>query len=162
MTVGVEVERSSTDYHTNAFKELQEFEISVDQKFEETSLKITERDASKKMYILRYQNPNTMEWWNTKQISTRASANDFKKKVEGWYKDTYNTYISVDLKHYDIDGFETAVEEDQHAHIYTIKLLKMINGVSVSVVEAIKSTSKATFLLTLPSDTDGVQSNPPL
>lgn len=64
------------------------------------------------------------------------------------------------LKHYDIEGFETAVEEDMDSHIYTIKLKKLINGETVSAMEAIKATSKATYELTLPID--GVQSNPPI
>lgn len=164
MTVGIEIERTVTDYHTNAFKELQEIEISVDKQFEETYLKITERDETDLKYILRFQNPNNPDpatsWWNSKQISTRASAAVFKKEVEGWYWDIHRNHISVSLKHYDVDGFETDVEADQTSHIYTIKLSKMINGVTTSAIEAIKSTSKATFLVTLPAD--GVQSFPPL
>jgi len=53
---------------------------------------------------------------------------------------------------YDANGTETTSFANSTHTVYTIKLMKLITGVTTTSIRAIKTTTKATITVDLPAD----------
>jgi hypothetical protein len=58
-------------------------------------------------YVLRFQNPDTLKWYNTGTISVTASASTVKSRVNSYFWSKYRGRVSVNRTMYLANGTET-------------------------------------------------------
>jgi hypothetical protein len=152
-SVAVEIEQSTIKGHHQAMKEIQELSVSQEMKFEKTRVTITNPDD--KEYILIFKNPKNLEKnLPSKKIKGKATASEFKKSIEKFYKDTIKSNINVVRTYKDAAGLVTTDKTKATEYVYEITVRKMINGVSTNSITFAKLTqsSQVTVKIELPTD----------
>lgn len=69
-----------------------------------------------------------------------------------FYRDIVKSAIEVDKKIYDANGNEITDNNAAHKYVYTIKVIKMLPGLSTSSITWAKLLSTATAKIELPTD----------
>jgi hypothetical protein len=95
-------------------------------------------------------------------MSASSTAAQMKSAIENYYKNNkfIRSNINVNLTWYDVNGTETKNQTEAVQSVYYIQVRKLIQGSTASAITVVKTTTKATITVDLPS---AVQlSGPPL
>lgn len=139
-------------------------QIAVDQinTHEEWTLMVTNPDEHP--IKINFLDPTSLKpaFWTSEPFAANANANTFRSNIRDYFIDTFRSDISVVRTMHNDMGDETTDESLASTFTYTVKLLKMIEGVSANAVSVTKvdQLSQATFLATPPNR--GIQSSKPL
>jgi len=131
--VGVEINQTAlntTDTipnHHHAMKELQYISIGVaDPKFETFRITVTNVDLTG-FYIVSFQNPSNLEWWNSGQIQVDASASNVRSNIRGYFTSKYGSDVSVNRTMYLANGTETTSTTNAKTYVYHVVLKKLVS-----------------------------------
>ena len=132
--------------HHHSAKEIQQ--LNIDQTIVEEETKITIKKVDGGKFILNLLNPTSKPkptYWASGSISANATAAQLRGALFPYYSKYFKSNISVTLVMKDKNGVETTDKKLSYSSEYTVKLLKMINGVSASNIIVVKKGTKATI-----------------
>lgn len=75
-----------------------------------------------------------------------------RNAIKAYYSDTFSSGITVNLTMYDVNGTETTNTTNATTYEYYITLTRLINDMSVSDIRVIKTTTKSTIAVDLPTE----------
>jgi hypothetical protein len=88
----------------------------------------------------------------SKEVAADASASTMKNAVKSYYSDNFGSGISVNKTMYDINGTETTNSTNATKIEYYIVLTRLINDMSVTGINVLKTTTNADIEISLPVD----------
>jgi hypothetical protein len=154
--VGVEINQTalgSTEIvpnHHHAMKELQYISVGpVDSKFETFRITVNLFDTNG-FYIISFQNPSDLEWWNSGQIQVDASASNVRSNIRGYFTSKYGSDVAVNRTMYFANGTETTSSTDAATYVYHVVLSKLVAQPTTANVRVIKN-SQSTITVDQPS-----------
>lgn len=77
-------------------------------------------------------------FWKTDEIADDATASSVRNRIKGYFMDVWGTDITVVKVLYDMFDMETEEDEDAFKAIYTVTLLRMIDGPSFTMAMALQ------------------------
>jgi hypothetical protein len=89
-------------------------------------------------------------YWQSVAISANTNANGFYKGISGYYSKYFNSNIDVTLQMFDAANTLTTNATLATTYTYTVKLSKMINGVSFNGATVSKVSTSSAFSLVPP------------
>ena len=101
-----------------------------------------------------------LEIWSSKEFAANPSAATFRSQISGYYRTYWGTDITVTLEMYDANSVVTDNASSASSYVYTVKLLKTIDGISTKAVTGVAVTSEASFAAVPPMQS--VTSTPPI
>lgn len=158
LSVAVEIEdNANAKTHHHAMRQIQEMQVSTTQEFEKT--KFTIEGGNSGNFKIIYTNPKTQKVNVTDTLKDDMTADEFKNGVKGYYA-IHGTEINVIKESLDVNGVATADPLLAVKHVYTVSLLKLINGQSTDGIQIAPMGTNAQITFEAP---ENVQlSKPPL
>lgn len=100
-----------------------------------------------KAFTINLLNPTLAKpaYWMSGSIKANASAASMRGSLYPYYSKYFKSNIDVTLVMYDSAGVETADAKLRTKSVYTIKLLKMIGGVTANNILIVKKGTKASI-----------------
>ena len=134
-TVSVEYEQADTAGHHHANKEIQI--LRIDQTNIEEKFNIEVSGSVGENYYITFVDPNWTEdqafedmIWKSDEIADDCSASSMRNRIKGYFSSVWGSDISVTSVDYDMMDMETDDSDLVMKTIYTVTLLKRINGPS--------------------------------
>lgn len=79
--------------HSNTIKSVQRLAFYPNQKYEQYEVTVDSLDDGE--YYIMIENPSTKEFWQSKAIKAKASAEEFKDAIQGYFNEST---IKVELE----------------------------------------------------------------
>ena len=147
-TVSVEYEQADTAGHHHANKAVQI--LSIDPENVAEKFRITVTNAVGNNYKVMFVNPNydpdnsnSIQMWTSDEISDNDGAGTVRQRIVRYFYNVWSSNVSVERVDYDADDVETEDSSLTVTSIYTVTLLKQINGPSFSMASIIMSNDAA-------------------
>ena len=160
----MEYEVANTTGHHHANKEIQILEVNPENTAE--SYRITVENPHGGQYQVKFINPNydpsarnSIQVWTSDKITDNGDGWHVRRRIVGYYWSVYGSNIEVIRTRYDADDVETTSSSATVKIIYTVTLLKQINGASFASA-AIVSASGLTATVSIAAP--HASSTPPL
>lgn len=77
-------------------------------------------------------------FWKSDEIADDATASSLRNRIKGYFSDVWGTDISVEKVLYDMFDMVTEEEDEAFKAIYTVTLIKMIDGPSFTMAMALQ------------------------
>jgi hypothetical protein len=113
--------------------------MRIDQTNVEEKFNIEISGAVGNDFFIQFVNPKWVDgdapadmFWKTDEISDDCSASSLRNRIKGYFSDIWGTDISVVSIGYDVMDIDTEDSDLIMKTIYTVTLLKRINGPSFS------------------------------
>ena len=78
-------------------------------------------------------NKNSVQQWTSDAISDNDSASTMRRRIVNYYYSIWGSNVSVERIDYDADDIETDDDSLVVKRVYTVTVLRMINGPSFSM-----------------------------
>ena len=108
-------------------------------------------------FFIQFVNPLWTEdqdmedmFWKTDEIADDCSASSMRNRIKDYFSDKWGSDISVTAVDYDINDVETEDSSAVMKTIYTVTLLKRINGPSFSSAAILQDAPGAMITINMP------------
>jgi hypothetical protein len=137
------VREAGATTHAHSSKEVQKLSIEQENISEETEITIDKVDSG--AFTVNLLNPTLSKpaYWRSGVIKANASAASMRGVLFPYYSKYFKSNIDVILVMYDKAGVVTTDSKLRTKSVYTIKLLRMINGVTANNILITKSGTKS-------------------
>lgn len=139
-------------------KEIQFLSVAPEQIYELTKVTIDNPDEGE--YIINFQNPNDLQYYQSSKIKANAGDWEFRNAIKSYYQNNFGSKITVTREIYGTDGIEVEKVKDAVQIVYTIQLNKLIEGTTMNGVIVTRDSTSAVVTVTNPSELQ--LSGPPL
>ena len=154
-TVSVEYEQADTTAHHHANKEIQVMRIDQTNIAEKFNIEIS--GSMGQNFFIQFVDPNWTDsqpiedmFWKTDEIADDCSASTMRNRIKGYFSSKWGSDISVAKVDYDIMDMETSDSDAVMKSIYTVTLLKRINGPSFSSAAVLQDGPGAMISIDMP------------
>jgi hypothetical protein len=114
--------------------------LSIDPENVEEKYRITVTNPVGNTFKVMFINPNydpdnknSVQQWTSDAISDNDSASTMRRRIVNYYYSIWGSNVSVERIDYDADDIETDDDSLVVKRVYTVTVLRMINGPSFSM-----------------------------
>jgi hypothetical protein len=118
--------------------------LSIDPTNVQEKFRITVSGANGSKYNIKFINPrydpdnrNSVQVWTTRELTDNDSAARVRQQIVRYFYSIWGSNISVEKQGYNADDIETDDSELTVKTVYTISVLKQINGPSFSMASVV-------------------------
>lgn len=155
LSVAVEIEQTEIKGHYHARREIQYLAFEASDHRDTTRVTLTELDEDEDGtdFVLSFQNPETLSYTQSAPISTTSTNVGFRDAIAEFYKNTYTANVAVTSEHLDKDDkVLSRTHKDVVKRVYTIKLDRLIDGITTQNIMVAKTNTTANIQVELPED----------
>jgi hypothetical protein len=126
--------------HPLATPTLQAFEIYPDQVFDQFEVTIQNPDSGRMSLSFKRKDGS---FWSTSEFKANRNADQFNNNVDGFFQKEWGSNTKTTLVMYDAQGQVTEDSDLSVTNVYTVKMLRLINGFSTNKINVKKVDTNA-------------------
>jgi hypothetical protein len=140
LIVAVEIETADSTEHHHALKAQQYLEIVNVDLPEKWTIEVTGMDSE--IYKINFIHPTTGVTTQSGEISADSNADNLRTAIDDFFWNNYGG-INVELQYFDADENLLDTSDDAVKYLYTVSLLKRLEGFSFSTATIISGGTAA-------------------